>query len=207
MKNSELHVSISRGNSKMGAIPSVSLPPIITCSKEACKHCGKKCYAAKIARLRPKTVGLSYQRNLDILKNDPEKYWREIDAALMVNRFFRFGVSGDIYNKEYLAKMCELARKNSHCQILCFTKQFDIVNEYLEEHRLPKNLHLIFSAWRGMEMKNPHNLPEAHVMYKDGYTTAKDGAKWCSGNCFECSVNMANCWSLKKSESIIFKEH
>ena len=50
----EQHVSISRGNVKMGAIPSVSLPPIITCSKEACKHCGKKCYALKIARLRPK---------------------------------------------------------------------------------------------------------------------------------------------------------
>lgn len=207
MKNEELHVSISRGNSKMGAIPSVSLPPIITCSKEACKHCGKKCYAAKIARLRPKTVGASYQRNLDILKNDPDKFWREVNAALSINRFFRFGVSGDIYNKEYFAKMCELARKNSHCQILCFTKQFEIVNDYLNEHRLPKNLHLIFSAWRGMKMNNPHNLPEAHVMYRDGYTTAKDGAKLCTGNCAECSVANANCWSLKKSEQILFREH
>lgn len=203
----ELHVTISRGNSKMGAIASVSLPPIITCSKEACKHCGRKCYAAKIARLRPKTVGASYQKNLDILKANPEQFWREIDAALMVNRFFRFGVSGDIPNKEYFAKMCELARKNSHCQILCFTKQFAFVNEYLSEHRLPKNLHVIFSAWRGMEMNNPHHLPEAHVMYKDGYTTAKDGAKLCTGNCFECSVNNANCWSLKKSEQILFCEH
>lgn len=194
----ELHISISRGNAKMGAIPSLSLPPITTCSKEACKHCGKKCYALKITKLRPKTVGAAYQRNLDILQNDPDKYWREVNAALSINRFFRFGVSGDIYNKEYLVKMCELARKNSHCQILCFTKQFDIVNEYLSEHRLPKNLHLIFSAWRGMEMKNPYNLPEAHVLYKDGYTTAKDGAKYCSGLCMECAVGGKNCFSLKK---------
>ena len=207
MKNTELHVSISRGNAKMGAIASVSLPPIITCSKEACKHCGKKCYAAKIARLRPKTVGAAYQRNLDILNTNPEQFWREVDAALMMNRFFRFGVSGDIPNKEYLEKMCELVKKNKHCQVLCFTKQFAIVNEYLSTHKLPKNLHLIFSGWRGMTMDNPYNLPEAHVLYKDGYTTAKDGAKWCSMNCFTCAVENKNCWSLKNGESVIFKEH
>lgn len=207
MTQKELHVSISRGNSKMGSIPSVSLPPIITCSKEACKHCGKKCCALKIAKLRPKTVGAAYQRNLDILQNDPDKYWREVNAALSINRFFRFGVSGDIYDKEYLAKMCESARKNPHCQILCFTKKFDLVNEYLSEHRLPKNLHLIFSAWRGMEMSNPHNLPEAHVLFKDGFTTAKDGAKYCSMNCYECAIEGRNCWTLQKSEQILFREH
>ena len=207
MKNTELHVSISRDNSKMGSIPSVSLPPIITCSKEACKHCGKKCYALKIARLRPKTVGAAYQRNLDILTNDPEKYWREVDAALKINRFFRFGVSGDIPNKEYFNKMCALGRANSHCEILCFTKQFAIVNKALYNHTMPKNLHLIFSGWRGMTMDNPHNLPEAHVFYKDGYTTAKDGAKWCSGNCYECAIAGANCWSLKNGDQIMFREH
>ena len=203
----EQHVSISRGNAKMGQIASVSLPPIITCSKEACKHCGKKCYALKIARLRPKTVGAAYQRNLDILKTNPDQFWREVEAALMVNRFFRFGVSGDIYDKDYLIKMCELAERNKHCQIICFTKQFAIVNEYLSEHKLPDNLHLIFSAWRGMTMNNPYNLPEAHVMYKDGYTTAKDGAKWCGGNCFTCAITNDNCWSIKSGESIIFGEH
>ena len=201
------HVSISRGNAKMGNIPSLSLPPIISCSKEACKFCGKKCYAAKIARLRPKTVGAAYQRNLDILKSDPEQFWREVDAALMINRFFRFGVSGDIYDKDYFANMVRLARKNSHCQILCFTKQFDIVNDYLAEHKLPKNLHVIFSAWRGMTMNNPFNLPEAHVFYKDGFTTAKDGAKLCTLNCFSCAVKGSNCWSLKKGESVVFREH
>jgi hypothetical protein len=191
----------------MGQIASVSLPPIITCSKEACKHCGKKCYALKIARLRPKTVGAAYQRNLDILKTNPDQFWREIEAALMVNRFFRFGVSGDIYDKDYLTKMCELAERNKHCQIICFTKQFAIVNEYLSEHKLPDNLHLIFSAWRGMTMNNPYNLPEAHVIYKDGYTTAKDGARFCSGNCFTCAITNDNCWSIKNGEQILLKEH
>ena len=202
----EQHVSISRGNSKMGSISSLSLPPIITCSKEACKLCGKKCYALKIARLR-KSVHDAYQRNLNILINEPDKFWREVNAALATSRFFRFHVSGDIYNDDYFANMVNLAKKNSHCEILCFTKKFDIVNRYLEKHRLPKNLHIIFSGWKGLTINNPNNLPEAHVLFRDGYTTAKDGAKFCSGNCYECSVSMANCWSLKKSEQIIFKEH
>ena len=207
IKTKERHVSISRGNSKMGLIASVSLPPIITCSKEACKFCGIDCYAKKIARLRPKTVGAAYQRNLDILLENPEQFWREVNAAVSMSRFFRFGVSGDIYNKEYFESMVKVAKNNKHCEILCFTKQFAIVNDYLKEHRIPKNLHVIFSAWRGMKMDNPNKLPEAHVFYRDGTTTAKDGAKYCSGNCAECSVTMSNCWSMKKKEQIVFKQH
>ena len=43
-----MKVSISKGNSKMGAIPSVSLPPITTCAAGC--TCAKKCYAAKLCR-------------------------------------------------------------------------------------------------------------------------------------------------------------
>jgi len=203
----ERHVSISRGNAKMGLIASVSLPPIISCSKEACKHCGKDCYARKIARLRPKTVGAAYQRNLDILKEEPEQFWREVNAAVAMSRFFRFSVGGDLYDKDYFENMVKVARNNKHCEILCFTKKFDIVNEWLNDHKLPKNLHLIFSGWRGMTMNNPHNLPEAHVFYRDGTTTAKDGARYCSGNCYECAIAMTNCWSLKKGQQVVFKQH
>lgn len=202
----DLHVSISRGNSKMGAIPSVSLPPIKSCSPEACKCCGKKCYVRKLIALR-KTVREAYERNLSILLNNPEQYWREVEGAIKMTTHFRFGVSGDIYNEEYLRHMVDIAHRNSHCEILCFTKQYDICNEYLNTHEIPKNLHLIYSAWKGLEMKNPHNMPEAHVLFRDGTTTAKDGAKYCSGNCAECCVNNKGCWVLKKGEQILFAEH
>ena len=88
-----------------------------------------------------------------------------------------------------------------------FTKQYDIVNNYLEHHRLPKNMHLIFSAWKGLEMPNPYNLPEAHVMFRDGTTTASDGAKFCSGNCTVCSIEKKGCWTLQKGSQILFAEH
>ncbi|MBO7715865.1 MAG: hypothetical protein J6S85_20040 [Methanobrevibacter sp.] len=201
------HISISKGNDKMGAISSVSLPPIVTCSAEACKFCAKKCYAAKIARLR-KTVRDAYARNLRILLEDPETYWREVNAAVALVTFFRFHVSGDIYNEEYLENMVKVAENNKHCQILCFTKKFSLCNNYLKEHgSFPSNLHIIYSGWREMTMDNPFNQPEAHVLYKDGFTTAKDGAFYCSHSCFECAVKARNCWALQQGQQIIFKEH
>jgi hypothetical protein len=203
----ELHVSISHGNSKMGAVPSVSLPPVKTCSPEAVKFCGRKCYVRRYVGRR-KTVRDAYERNLYLLQNDPEKFWREVNGAIAMTTHFRFGVSGDIPDMVYLLKMFAAAQHNPHCQILCFTKQYKIVNTHLSRFlTLPDNLHIIFSAWKGLPMENPYNLPEAHVFYKDGTTTAKDGARYCSGNCYECAMAEANCWSLKKGEQIIFKEH
>ena len=204
----EKHVVISKGNIKLGQIQSVSLPPVVTCSSLACKFCGKKCYARKICKLR-RTVKESYDNNLDILLNDKELFWREVNAAVALTTYFRFFVSGDIYDKDFLENMVLCARKNKHCNILCFTKKYSLVNEYLEHHRLPKNLNIVFSAWKGLEMPNPFNLPTAEVMYKDGTSTAEEGKKYiyCSGNCSECISEKRSCWNLKKAEGVIFAEH
>lgn len=53
-------VKFSDGNTKMGKIPSVSLPAIKTCIHCACNQ---KCYAAKLERLRP-NVRAAYQHML-----------------------------------------------------------------------------------------------------------------------------------------------
>lgn len=198
------HVSISAGNSKMGGIRSVSLPSLITCRQ--C-DCAKKCYAHKLEKLRP-TVRNAYQRNLDILISDPDTYWREVEAAIMVSCFFRFHVSGDIPHMDYLEHMVKIACRQTHCEILCFTKRYEFVNEYIfNRGEIPSNLHLIFSGWPGLEMVNPYQLPEAHVMFRDGTTTAKGDAVQCSGNCTECAICDGGCWSLKAGEQVVFNEH
>lgn len=197
-------VSISSANRKMGKISSVSLPSVVTCRKCACQQ---KCYARKLERLRP-TVAAAYQRNLDILRNDPDTYWREVEAAIMLSRFFRFHVSGDIPDSSYLIRMIGVAQRNQHCQILCFTKKYDLVNDYLSRGGvLPENLHMILSAWTGLEMENPFLLPEAHVRYRDGSTTARAGAKDCGGNCSECACTDDGCWTLQRGEQVVFNEH
>lgn len=198
------NVKISPGNSKLGAIPSVSLPSIKTCRKCDCQ---KKCYAHKLERIR-KSVRGAYQHNLEVLTNSPETYWREVEAAVMLARFFRFHVSGDIIDIDYLTHMVDIAKKNEHCQILCFTKKYEIINQYIQSNgSLPINLHIIFSGWVGLDMVNPFNLPEAHVRYRDGSTTAMAEAYECGGNCTECAVTEGGCWSLCAGEQVVFNEH
>ena len=197
-------VKISKGNSKLGAIPSVSLPSIKTCRNCACQE---KCYAQKLERLRP-AVRNAYQHNLEVWIKDPETYWREVEASIMMSRFFRFHVSGDIPSFKYLINMVEIARRQPHCEILCFTKKYNLVNELIEQgDELPSNLHMIFSGWVGLEMANPFSLPEAHVRYRDGSTTARDDAIECSGNCTECALTEGGCWNLQKGQQVVFNEH
>ena len=126
----------------------------------------------------------------------------------MMSRFFRFHVSGDIVDKAYLEKMVEIVERNPHCEVLCFTKKYELVNDYLANHNaLPPNLHLIMSAWVGLKMDNPYRLPEAHVRYRDGTTTAGILAKACGGNCSECAITDEGCWTLKLGEQVVFNEH
>lgn len=221
-----VRVSISKGNEKLGSIQSVSLPSGVTCRECDCQ---KKCYARRIERRR-KSVRDAYQNNLAVLHNEPDTYWREVEATVMLSRYFRFHVSGDIPSSEYFERMVDIAKRNSHCEILCFTKKYEIVNEYISntyrdfirgtsirpqcynlqmvaEQFLPKNLHIIMSGWRGLDMSNPYNLPEAHVRYRDGTTTASDKAKECSGNCTECAITDEGCWTLGYGEQVVFNEH
>ena len=123
-----MEIKISNGNIKMGKIPSVSLPSIVTCRQDCI--CCKKCYAHKIERLR-KTVREAYQHNYNLLTSNPKTFWREIEAVIMMSRFFRFHVSGDIPNIKYLKNMIEIAARNTHCEILCFTKRYNFVNTVL----------------------------------------------------------------------------
>lgn len=197
-------VKISVGNSKLGKIMSVSLPAGATCRDCACQT---KCYAKKLERLRP-SVRNAYKNNLDLLTSNPETYWREVEASIMMSRFFRFHVSGDIPNDEYLEKMVEISSRNKHCEILCFTKRFEFVNEFLDNGGvIPENLHMIFSGWKDLEMNNPYNLPEAHVRFRDGSTTAREDAVECGGNCSECAITDSGCWTLKSGQQVVFNEH
>lgn len=200
-----MNVKISNGNAKMGAIPSVSLPAGVTCRSDC--ECSKRCYAKRLERMRP-SVRQAYKHNYDLLNSDPNTYWREVEASIMMSRFFRFHVSGDIPDATYFEHMVDIARTNTHCEILCFTKKYDIVNSHINIiGKLPKNLHIIFSGWHDIEMVNPYNLPEAHVRYRDGSTTAREDAKLCGGNCTECAITDGGCWTAKHGEQVVFNEH
>ena len=201
MKNE--NVSISKGNSKMGAIPSVSLPACITCNPDA--PCFKLCYAAKISRLY-KTVKNAYDRNLDILNADPARYWLDVKQGAKMARYFRFHVSGDIPNAAYFAEMVKLAHELPNTNFLAFTKQYHIVNEFITNGgAIPSNHKIIFSNWGAWKCENPHALPECEIILK-GSEPAPDW-KICGGNCTECACAGIGCWELKQGETIAIYQH
>lgn len=199
----QLKISISKGNAKMGGIPSVSLPACTTCNPAA--PCFKQCYALRLSRRRP-NVRDAYERNLDILNRDPSLYWAQVKAAAAFTRFFRYHVSGDIPNAEYFAEMVKLAEELPGTRFLAFTKQFKTVNDYLARGGvIPSNLKIIFSNWGAWKCENPFNLPVCEVILKG--SEPGDDWKICGGNCTECACAGIGCWELKNGETIAIYEH
>ena len=62
------HISLS--NSKLGSIPSINLPPIVTCRPDA--PCKSTCYACN-GRFRFKNVKQTLESNLEEWKADAGK--------------------------------------------------------------------------------------------------------------------------------------
>lgn len=200
-----MQVRISHGNVKMGEIQSVSMLPGLTCP--ACCHntCGPDCYAAKIANLRPYVLR-SYAINTAIALLRPDLYWKQINMIVGLNRYFRFHVSGDIIDKTYFSEMVNCAINNPHCQILAFTKQFEIINAWIDENGdLPENLHILFSGWTNLKPINPHGMPETNIF--DENNAPKEDWLICGGNCSECICRGVGCWQVLPGQTIAFKKH
>jgi hypothetical protein len=196
-------ISISKGNSKLGAIPSVSLPACVTCNPDA--PCFSKCYARRI-EYRYKQSRAAYAHNLTVLQTAPAHYWLQVKAAAITTRFFRYHVSGDIPNGHYLKMMIQTANELPHTNFLAFTKQYHIVNDYLNDgNAIPANLKIIFSNWGAWKCENPHGLPVCEIVLK-GSEPAPDW-KICGGNCTACACAGIGCWELKSGETIAIYEH
>lgn len=200
-------VHISHGVSKLGAdIPSVSLPPITTCRSDA--PCFKGCYARK--------GRFSFQHNKDLLSKNydiwcaaPMQYEQDVKFAAFHSRYFRYHSSGDIPDMSYLEMMVRVAKDLPNTSFLCFTKKYEMVNEYLNVNGcFPNNLRIVLSAWGNWQPANPHNLPVAYIRFKK-----KDSgeipacAKHCPKYCGECVMSGCSCWDLQFGESVVFDEH
>ena len=202
-----VHVKLQRGNRKTGAnCYTVSLAPIIDCSN--CSGCKGQCYDIRNDVIYPQVIA-DRAKNSAIHKMQPNRYWHEIDQQIKANFVteLRLNVGGDLTDNDF-EYVATLGKENPRTMILFFTKNYKGINKFLENNSFPENVKPIMSAWEGMEMDNPHNLPCSHVLYEDGRTTAPEyGAVYCGGNCSECAFNGDGCWNLKRGEHVIFKAH
>lgn len=202
-----LHVIVQPGNKKTGPnCWTISLLPVIDCICDIL--CPNDCYDLKSDTITNECAW-DRARNSAIHKVDPVRFWSEIDAQIKANFIMelRINVGGDL-TKEDFWYVAELGRNNPRTMIIFFTKNYDGINEFLDIDSFPDNVHPIMSAWKGMEMRNPHNLPLAHVIWKDGTTTAPEfGAYLCTNNCSECAFWDKGCWALQKGQHVAFLAH
>ena len=120
-------VYISPGNTKLGSIPNISLPPIKSCLKGV--PCGKDCYAMKAYRTYP-NVRKRWDSNLALYKASVSDYFSSIINWLenhKQTRFFRWHVAGDIQGIEYLQNMMWIADDFGDVKFLAFTKRHDLI--------------------------------------------------------------------------------
>lgn len=199
------HVHISTKISKLGTgIPALNLPAGITCRTDA--PCKKKCYACK-GRFIFNNVKESCMRNLRVWQEDPIRFEKEVAGIAQFAQYFRWHSSGDIVNAEYLQMMVRVAEECRATKFLAFTKQYEIVNAYLNAgNLLPENLSIVYSAWGDFIPENPHNLPMAYVRFKKEKCEIPEYAMECSGYCGEC-VGGKSCWNMGKGEAVVFNEH
>ena len=202
-------VHISGGNSKLGAIMNISLPPVVTCHN--CSGCKNYCYAVRSYNRFTDTAA-GWNENYCMFLKDPIEYFRSVSRAAKTQRFFRWHVSGDIVNLDYFYNMIYVAKDNPKCEFLAFTKAYQIVNAAIAAGAvIPSNLHLLFSASPGVEMPNPYRIPECHINFADtALNTYCGGAEYehyCGGNCTECAVNGCGCFFLKPGDVTIINQH
>lgn len=216
------HVRVQKGNDKTGEdCWTVSLIPIADCPHKCAEikaktdkdtvergngGCGfTGCYDVQNVCYLP-NVQDGRAINSAIHLKDRSRYWREVEAFVIANgvRELRINVGGDV---DFL-DMCyidNMAKRIHDCDFLFFTKDDDGLNMFLDARDFQPNVHYLLSVWPGMEVKNPHNVPESHLIWEDGSTTLPEYAKnvsYCGGNCSECHKGTSGCWHMKKADCV-----
>ena len=202
-------ISINNGNTKTGSGCLTLSVPTSACRSDA--PCKKGCYCLKGRQLFAQVLG-GYQRNLRIWNENHKDFEKQLFTTLSsaTQKKFRWFDAGDIPDVDFLDLIFRTARKFPDISFLVYTKKYDMVNEYLDHHRIPSNLCVRFSMWDNTwSVPNPHNLPLSFVDFKDqtrNVSIPKNAFK-CKGNnaditCTSCGV----CFN-KKVKNVVFKQH
>ena len=168
---------LSPGNSKLGKIHNISLPPIKTCVKGVPCADGK-CYALKAWRQYP-GVREAWQHNLEAYLKHPKEYFEIISDYIYGKslKYFRWHVGGDIPTVEYLEGMIRVALENPSTQFLAYTKRYEFFPT-----EIPENLRIVLSAWPGYPLPDVE-MPIAWLSHDN---RRGNGAIECPNNCDKC---------------------
>lgn len=201
------NIHISNGNSKMGAIPSFSLPCGVTCSLEARTTCYIDCYYRKHCedlypnvRKNARDNFFAFLRWPEWVEEELNKYFSELTAP----RLFRIHVGGDFFSVCYLNMWIRIAKKHPNTSFLAFTKQFDVLTQVLRSGiKIPENLSIVLSAWPGMEIPQFLKAQFPVAWMQDGTENRiPENAVECHDNCAQCG----KCWAMD-GKDVVFNKH
>ena len=191
-------LKISSGNTKLGKIPNLSLPPITTCRPDA--TCKVDCYANKAYRTYP-TVRNAWESNLQLYKEDPEGFFTQLYDWLWNNdpKQFRIHVSGDCPDARYFRVLCDVISLFPSTTFVMFTKRYE-----LPFHLATDNFKIILSMWPGLALPDwLEYMPKAWLADDVRFPIAEPYIS-CPGKCDDCSA----CWSAVSAElPVVFNRH
>lgn len=198
-------LKISNGNSKIGDVPNLSLPPITTCRPQV--PCIGDCYALKAYNRWP-NVKNAWESNLKLYLEDPDKFWGDLCLFLAVtnSRRFRLFVGGDFPDTEFFARIMDIFRTYSSISVLCFTKRYEFVYKHIDT--VPSNVNLIISTWPGLKVPDivrvfPSAWLEGDERFYDWFPD--NPVIYCPGKCGECGYK---CWNgVSVDLPVIMKKH
>jgi hypothetical protein len=198
---------ISDGNKKIGKIPNVSLPPIVSCQPGV--PCAKQgCYSMKAWNQYPDTRR-ARRHNWAKLHHDRNAFFQDIYNYLVLKPrqrkfplFFRWNVDGDIPNQDYLEGMKEVARAHTKVKMLAFTKNYT-----LNFDSLPQNLTVVPSAWPHHPLCNDVDKRFRMAWMWDN----KNRDERIKGNYYVCSGHCTGCWACwhidQMEKDVLFHKH
>ena len=147
-------IHISKMTGKLEGFQAISTNTVTNeyCQKQYKKQDAKNictfCYSHNMLNTFRKNMQASLQRNTDLLNSKV----LHTDALPIINSaFFRFNAHGEFaLDKKQgtinLENYVNIALKNPHCTFSLWTKRFDIIKPYFDNHEKPKNLILIYSS-------------------------------------------------------------
>lgn len=144
MRNKEKTMKVLQaGNKKLSRdILIFNLPPGKSCLN--CKECYKTCYARKAYKQYP-NVKISWNYNLELAKNDPEKLFNSIVNQLKSTKknIIRIHSSGDFFSQDYIDLWEKIIKSFPDKRFYVYTK----VNKLLDFSNIRKlnNFNLIKS--------------------------------------------------------------
>lgn len=195
-----MKLSISNGNMKMGQIPSVSLPPGLSCPPKI--PCFKDCYANK-GYLIP--ARQAWTRNMMIYQEEPETYFIQLAEFLSSHRlsvrFFRFHIGGDFPDLGYIEHCINIAQAFKEVNFLAFTKCYGMISAF----SFPSNFTVIASAWPGLPMPRKIKKKFRIAWMQNGEEKRiPKSAILCPGYCDACGM----CWQIEKiGKDVVFHKH